>query len=180
MPEKIADLVAHHPLLAGLPGDAVELVAGCAQNVAVSPGHLLLAEGEPADTCTSSAADAWPSRCTLRGARRWLSRRSDRATWWAGRACSRRIVWQFDVRATSPVGAISVDAVCLRSKAEAEPDFGYALMKRLASIMLDRLQATRVRLLDLYGDGDGGGEPTEPRGWLATSRRRPGETTTAR
>ena len=31
--EQIADLVSHHPLLSGLPGDAVDLVAGCAKNV---------------------------------------------------------------------------------------------------------------------------------------------------
>ena len=59
--------------------------------------------------------------------------------------------WHFDARALEPVGAISVDAECLRAKAEADPAFGYLLMKRIAAVMLDRLQATRVRLLDVYG-----------------------------
>jgi CRP/FNR family cyclic AMP-dependent transcriptional regulator len=159
MPEQIADLVAHHPLLAGLPGDAVPLVAGCAQNVAVNPGRLLLAEGEPANslyllrrgrvTIEVHAPGREPMVIETLGP-------GDLVGW---SSLFPPYLWHFDVRATSPVGAISVDAVCLRSKAEAEPDFGYALMKRLAAIMLDRLQATRMRLLDLYGEGPGG--PTE-------------------
>jgi hypothetical protein len=44
-----------------------------------------------------------------------------------------------------------VDAVCLRSKAEADPVFGYELIKRFASVMLGRLDAAQLRLLDLYG-----------------------------
>jgi hypothetical protein len=35
---------------------------------------------------------------------------------------------------------------------ESDHTFGYALLKRFASIMLDRLEATQVRLLDIYGD----------------------------
>jgi hypothetical protein len=49
------------------------------------------------------------------------------------------------------VGAIAVDAACLRQKAEADPAFGYELTKRVSAVILDRLQATRLRLLDLYG-----------------------------
>ena len=56
MPESVADLVAQHPLLAGLPGDAVTLVAGCAKNVAFAAGQLILAEGEPADTAVPGAS----------------------------------------------------------------------------------------------------------------------------
>jgi CRP-like cAMP-binding protein len=58
--------------------------------------------------------------------------------------------WQFDARAIEPVGAIAVDAVCLRSKAEADPAFGYQLIMRVASVIRSRLDATQVRLLDLY------------------------------
>jgi hypothetical protein len=33
----------------------------------------------------------------------------------------------------------------------ADPALGYELTRRFAAIMLDRLQNTRIRLLDLYG-----------------------------
>jgi CRP-like cAMP-binding protein len=60
--------------------------------------------------------------------------------------------WSFDARAIEPVGAIAIDGACLRAKAEADPEFGYAILKEIAQLLLERLQATRLRLLDLYGD----------------------------
>jgi CRP/FNR family transcriptional regulator, cyclic AMP receptor protein len=157
MPEYIADLVAHHPLLVGLPGDAVPLVAGCALNVAVRPGQLLLSEGDPANTLylLRRGRVAIEVQAPGRGAVVIETLGPGDVVGWSCLFPPYR--WQFDVRATGHVGAISVDAVCLRSKAEADPEFGYELMKRLASIMLERLQATRMRLLDLYGDGFAGG-----------------------
>ena len=56
---------------------------------------------------------------------------------------------------------------CLRAKAEADPAFGYELMKRFAAVMLERLQAARLRLLDLYARR----RPTRQRAgrWLGAS-----------
>ena len=48
--------------------------------------------------------------------------------------------------------ALAFDGACLRGKCEADPGLGYALMQRFAPVMIERLQATRLRLLDLYGD----------------------------
>jgi hypothetical protein len=31
------------------------------------------------------------------------------------------------------------------------PAFGYEIMKRFATVMLDRLDASRLRLIDIYG-----------------------------
>ena len=33
---------------------------------------------------------------------------------------------------------------------------GFLFLDRLAAVMLERLQATRIRLLDLYGTSDAG------------------------
>jgi hypothetical protein len=49
------------------------------------------------------------------------------------------------------VHAIVFDGACLRDKCEADHDLGYELMKRFAQIITERLQATRLRLLDVYG-----------------------------
>ncbi len=63
--------------------------------------------------------------------------------------------WQFDARAIDSVGVVAVDATCLRAKADADDAFGHQLVTRMAGVLLERLQATRIRLLDLYG-ADGG------------------------
>jgi len=59
----------------------------------------------------------------------------------------------FDARALSSVRATSFDGACLREKCEADANLGYDLMKRFAEVFTERLQWTRLRLLDIYGDG---------------------------
>jgi hypothetical protein len=48
--------------------------------------------------------------------------------------------------------AVSLDGVCLRGKCDEDPRLGYELMRRFARIIMDRLSATRLRLLDIYGN----------------------------
>jgi hypothetical protein len=52
-----------------------------------------------------------------------------------------------------PVRAIALDGRCLRGRSEEDHDLGYELMKRCAQVMEQRLQATRLQLLDVYGSG---------------------------
>jgi CRP/FNR family transcriptional regulator, cyclic AMP receptor protein len=55
-----------------------------------------------------------------------------------------------------PVRAIVFAAEAVRIMCAADPALGYDLTRRFAAIMLDRLQSTRLRLLDLYGSPAGG------------------------
>jgi len=59
--------------------------------------------------------------------------------------------WSYDARAIAPVRAIRLDANCLRAKCEADHDLGYEMMKRFAPVLIERLHATRLQLLDVYG-----------------------------
>lgn len=59
--------------------------------------------------------------------------------------------WFFDARAVEDVLAVVVDAAALRSEADADPALGYALLQRVAAVMLHRLHGARVRLADLHG-----------------------------
>jgi len=59
--------------------------------------------------------------------------------------------WHSDARVIEPTRAIALDGKCLRAKCEADHGLGYELMKRFSHIMEQRLQATRMQLLDLYG-----------------------------
>ena len=58
--------------------------------------------------------------------------------------------WHFGARAVGIVQATELDAERLRSLADRDPRLGYALARQLLVIVLDRLQSTRARLLDLY------------------------------
>ena len=63
--------------------------------------------------------------------------------------------WTFDARAVDQTAAIAINGVCLRDKARADPAFGFELLSRVSTELLGRLQATRLRLLDLYAPSRG-------------------------
>jgi CRP/FNR family transcriptional regulator, cyclic AMP receptor protein len=58
--------------------------------------------------------------------------------------------WHFGAVALEPTSASKLDTVMLRALAEEDPKFGYTLTLVLFEAVLQRLQATRARLLDLY------------------------------
>ena len=62
--------------------------------------------------------------------------------------------WRFDARAIDLTRAIALDGKCLRGKCDQDPRLGYELLKRVAAIMAERLHATRLQMLDVYGARD--------------------------
>jgi CRP/FNR family transcriptional regulator, cyclic AMP receptor protein len=59
--------------------------------------------------------------------------------------------WCFDASAYQVTDALVFPSQTLRSYAEKDHDFGYELIIRLVRVMLQRLQATRLKLADFYG-----------------------------
>lgn len=60
--------------------------------------------------------------------------------------------WHFTARSLEEdTEAITFDATPLRSGAKKDHELGYELASRVAKIMSERLQATRMQLLDFYG-----------------------------
>ena len=151
MIEDLPGLIALHPLFAGLPADVAALVAGCAHNVAYDAGDRFAREGTPADhlylvrrgrVALETASPHGPLLIETLEAGSVVG--------WSWLFPPYR--WALDARAVEPVGAIAVDARCLRAKADEDPAFGYALLQRIVAVVVHRLQATRLRLLDVYGD----------------------------
>ena len=60
--------------------------------------------------------------------------------------------WQFDARATTPLRLVSFDGAALRAACDADHELGYQLMRRFAATAIGRLQATRLQLIDIYGN----------------------------
>jgi CRP-like cAMP-binding protein len=58
-------------------------------------------------------------------------------------------VWHFQARAIEPTNVIALNGAHLMVSAERDHDFGYELMKRVAQVVIRRLQATRKQLLAL-------------------------------
>ncbi len=56
----------------------------------------------------------------------------------------------FQARSLEPVRALAIDAARMRHACEQDPGFGYGVVARVLKVVSRRLQATRLRLLDLY------------------------------
>ena len=149
--KEIESILAEHPFFAGFTPAQRQLVAGCARNHRFDPGQYLFHEGDPANEFFlirhgKVALDiAPPGRDPIvfetLGPGEIVG-----ASWLVP-----PYRWIFDARAVDLVRAIGIDAACLRAKCDADHDLGYQMMMRFLPIMVQRLQATRLQILDVYG-----------------------------
>ncbi|MFN7141025.1 MAG: Crp/Fnr family transcriptional regulator [Limisphaerales bacterium] len=58
--------------------------------------------------------------------------------------------WHFDARAVEPTKAIFFYGTRLREQCESDPVLGYELMRRMADVIVKRLQASRKQMLEYY------------------------------
>jgi len=139
------------PLFDGMTPEALEVVAGCGSNVRFHQGEVLFAEGDRADTfyVVRHGSVALELFVPPRGMVTIETLEGPEVVGWSWLFPPYR--WHFEARARSLVRATAFDGACLRAKCEADPALGYDLMSRFAQVLIDRLQWTRLRLLDVYG-----------------------------
>jgi CRP-like cAMP-binding protein len=143
--------ITDSPIFAGLERSQLELIAGCARNVHVPGDALLLGEGDPANIfyLIRRGSVALEVQAPGRGTLLIETLDPGDAVGWSWLFAPYR--WQLDARAREPCSLIAFDGACLRGKVEQDHELGYQLMKRFAASLVDRLQATRMQLLDVYG-----------------------------
>jgi CRP-like cAMP-binding protein len=144
-------VLADVPLLSGMSADELALLAGCASNVRFEAGDMLFREGDQADTfyVVRHGSVALETFVPARGGMTIETIEAGEVIGWSWLFPPYR--WHFDARALSQVRATAIDGACLRGKCEEDPALGYDLMKRFAQVLIERLQWTRLRLLDVYG-----------------------------
>jgi len=153
MLRSLENVLAEVPLFEGLDDADLELLAGCAGNVHFEAGERLFREGDPADTfyVVRHGSVAIETFVPARGEVMIETIEGGEVIGWSWLFEPYR--WHFDARALTTVRATAFDGACLRGKCEADPALGYALTSRFAQVLIERLQWTRLWLLDLYGDG---------------------------
>lgn len=147
----IEALIREHSVFRGMDTDYITLIAGCGKNVRFNEGVRIFREGDPADQFYLLRRGRVALQINLPGQEpRTLQTLSagDVLGWsWLFPPYQ----WYSDAMALEAVGAVALDGACLRGKCDEDPRLGYEMMKRFSRIMLDRLQATRLQLLDVYG-----------------------------
>ena len=146
----MADLLSAHRLFAGLPEAMIDTLAGCSVNIHAAPGAYVFRTDEPADYLYLIRAGGAALELRLPGRSALVVQ-----TLHAGDVLGASWIlppyrWYYDARAIDDLRAIKVDAACLRGKCDADPATGYAVMQRFLPVVAQRLQATRLQLIDSY------------------------------
>lgn len=148
----IVDLLSEHPFFDGLPASDLVALAACGAQVQFDADQVVFREGEPADhfyalrsgrvALEIHAVGRAPHLVTTLSGGDVLG-----ASWMFPPH-----QWQFEGLTLEPTEAVALDASCLRARFDADPALGYRLVQRFSALLVKRLQATRLRLLDVYGD----------------------------
>jgi CRP-like cAMP-binding protein len=154
MIETLEPILAKHAFFKGLAPDYLRFVVGCASNVRFETGDFLFREGGEAETfyLIREGNVALEIFTTQRGPVTIQTLGEGEVVGWSWLIPPYH--WHFDARALERTRAVALDGKCLRGKCDEDHGLGYELMKRFAHIMEERLQATRLQLLDLYGHHD--------------------------
>lgn len=151
MKKDLTEILAAHPFTQGLDREQVELLVGCASNFRLAAGETLFRTGDEANHFYILRAGevAIEIHAPGRGRMTIATIGEGDVLGWSWLVPPHR--WLFDGRATTPIRAIALDGACLRGKCDQNHDLGYELLKRVATIIGERLASARLQLLDVYG-----------------------------
>lgn len=144
-------ILTEQPFFRGMSAPHLHLLTGCTANVRFETGQLIFRQGDAADHfyVIREGKIAVEIHSPQRGAIIVQTLGADEVLGWSWLTPPYR--WRFDARAVEPTRALSLDGKCLRTKCEQDHDLGYELLKRFCPIIAQRLDATRLQLLDVYG-----------------------------
>ena len=142
-------LLARHPFTHGMGGPAIEKLAALARTVGFTRNQVIFREGDDIHdfflltagrVALEIVSDGVPHRVHTLSA-------GDELGWSAVLMGQGKY---FQARALEQVDALAFDGGELLALCERDPAFGFKLMHRLLAVVAERLQATRLQLLDTY------------------------------
>ena len=147
----LVDQLASHAFCAGMAPQVRASLAACGREEAFEPGDFLLRQNAVAATfylildgqVEIKIADAPVGHAPLE-----TLGKGDAAGWSWFLPPHR---WHFDAVARVPTRVLAFDADCLRQAMQADSAVGYAVTRGLLEVVVQRLQAARMQLSDLYG-----------------------------
>ena len=148
--ESLEGILASHPFFSRLEEHHVRLLAGCASNVRFPAGEFVFREGEPANHFYLIREGKISLEISSPGSGALVIETLEAGdiVGWSWLFAPYR--WRFDGRAVMTTRALALDGACLRDKSEQDHELALELYKRFSLILAERLQATRLQLLNVY------------------------------
>jgi CRP/FNR family transcriptional regulator, cyclic AMP receptor protein len=141
------DLLAAHPFLAGLDEKSLARLATWARRAPFHAGSRVFSEGGRADRfwLIRDGKVRLDAAVPGRGDVEIDLLGPDTALGWSWLFAPYR--WHFGAVAVEPTLTVELDGAGVRQLCVADPAFGYDLTQRFMRVVVERLQATRARLL---------------------------------
>ncbi len=148
--ESLKPAIREHAFLKSLAPAYVEILAGCAEHREFRAGEIIFREGEIADRfyLIESGRVGLESHIPGRGQLAIQDLGPEDVLGWSW--LFPPYVWHFQARALDPTRALCFNGAHLLVVCERNHEFGYDLMKRLAQVLIRRLQATQKQLVRLH------------------------------
>ena len=143
----IGATIISHPFFQTMPPEHLALLSKNAQEVEFQSGEILFREGEPANRFYLIESGRVAIEAGAQEGKSIQTLGPGEVLGWSW--LFPPFAWHFQARATEPTTAIIFSGAHLLTTAESNHDFGYELMKRMAQVVIHRLQATRRQLLAL-------------------------------
>jgi len=146
--ETLEPILKEHSFFKGLKTEYIDFIVGCTTHAVFKEGDVILKEGVSADKfylIRSGRVAIYieqPREIIIE------TIREGDILGWSWLVPPYR--YRFTAKATENTRVLALDGKCLREKCEKNSDLGYELFKRLVNVFTERLEATRMRLLDIY------------------------------
>ncbi|HEX2913545.1 MAG TPA: cyclic nucleotide-binding domain-containing protein [Chloroflexia bacterium] len=143
-------ILAHHSFFNKMDQRLIDLIAQAAEFANFEAGEYLFHEGDEADRfyLIIHGKVALEINTPQQGPVVIQTIGDDQVLGWSWLFPPYR--WQFDAHAAEETRAVVLDGKWLRQMCDQDHELGYQLMNRVALILLEWLQATRLQLLDVY------------------------------
>jgi CRP-like cAMP-binding protein len=145
--EKLREL----QILEGIPAEALERIASVAHLVEFRAGDIIFREGAPAEDIylITSGSVSLEICAPSVGCERILTVETGDLLSWSPLLGHEKLT--ATARALVPTSAVKISGRQVLALCAHDAHFGYEFMRRVAEVLAQRLKATRLQLLNIYG-----------------------------
>ncbi|MBS0287854.1 MAG: cyclic nucleotide-binding domain-containing protein [Proteobacteria bacterium] len=148
--KNINQILKEHHFFKDFSDEDINFISGCAQNKVFHKDDIIAKENSPADEFYLIRAGKVAICLPITHHESKVIQTISEGEFLGWSWLFPPFKWSFEAIATEPTRTIMINGKCLREKLDKKPEMGLKLMKRFAQLLIARLNATRLQLLDVY------------------------------